>query len=78
MKVEEASKYSIRNKDSIEKSEFCSCYYCFSTFKKDEIINWTDSKQTAICPKCSVDSVLGDSIISFSKDFFEKLHQYWF
>jgi len=78
MKIEEASKYSIRNKDFIEKSDLCSCYYCFSTFKKEEIDNWADSGQTAICPKCSVDSVLGDYTIKFDKEFFEKLHEYWF
>lgn len=78
MEIKEASKYSIKNKESINKSTFCSCYYCFSTFKKEEIINWTDSMQTAICPKCSVDSVLGDDTIAFDKDFFEKLHNYWF
>jgi NAD-dependent SIR2 family protein deacetylase len=71
-------KYSFKNKDSIEKSINCSCYYCISSFLKEEIQNWTDQGQTAICPKCGIDSVLGDIVLPFEETTFKKLKEYWF
>ena len=78
MNIQEASKYSFKNKDSIEKSTTCSCYYCISSFKKEEIQQWTDQGQTAICPLCGIDSVLGDIVLPFEETTFKKLKEYWF
>lgn len=47
-----------------------------------EITDWCDEGndvgQTAICPMCGIDSVIGDADISFDKQFLEKMYKKWF
>lgn len=38
----------------------CGCFYCLATYPGTEIIEWIDDGATALCPKCSVDSVLSE------------------
>lgn len=43
-------------------SEVAVCYFCFTEFPPDSISNWCDGEnqdQTAICPHCGVDAVVG-------------------
>jgi len=43
-------------------SEVAACYYCFAEFVPDAISDWCDGDrqdQTAICPRCGVDAVVG-------------------
>lgn len=41
-------------------SDVAVCYYCFAEFSPDTISEWLDDEdQTAICPYCSVDAVVG-------------------
>ena len=77
MKIEELSKISINNKELIENSKYCACYYCLYKFEPKDIIFWTDNKKTALCPKCNVDSVIGDND-PIDSDFLQKASKYWF
>ena len=58
-----AAKHSYENRDEIEKSKMCGCYYCNRTFPASLIMydDYTDRGWTALCPLCSVDSVIGDA-----------------
>lgn len=43
-------------------SDVAVCYYCFAEFSPDTISEWCDGDnddQTAICPHCGVDAVVG-------------------
>ena len=51
-------KGSIYNLGAIEIAHRCGCFYCLQTFAPSEIIKWVDKGQTALCPKCGIDSVL--------------------
>jgi 5-methylcytosine-specific restriction endonuclease McrA len=55
-----AHKHSSRNREEIKSSVLCGCFYCRQTFSADEVDEWTDDNDTALCPKCGIDSVLGD------------------
>jgi hypothetical protein len=62
----------------------CGCFCCCQTFAPTEITEWTDDDkdgqgQTAICPRCGVDSVIGSkSGIDISQDFLSRMSDYWF
>jgi hypothetical protein len=61
-----AHKKSIRHRAEVEASQRCGCFYCCRTFGPGEIIDWTDTdnpvpRQTALCPHCGIDSVIGDA-----------------
>lgn len=52
------SELSFRNREKVKQSEYCSCFYCLSVFKSSEVIEWVDNEDTALCPKCGIDSVI--------------------
>ena len=61
--LESAHKHSSRHREEILASEVCGCFYCLATFPPGEIEDWIDEKkrvgETAICPRCGIDSVIG-------------------
>jgi hypothetical protein len=78
--LEAAHRHSARHREAIETSKFCGCFYCERTFEPSEIEFWVDSEQTAICPKCSIDSVLGDrsGLPVTAAAFLKAMHERWF
>ena len=45
----------------------------------DEISEWIDDGQTAVCPKCPVHSVIGSaSGFPISPEFLHRMHERWF
>jgi hypothetical protein len=55
-----AHKHSSYNRREIEGSAMCGCFFCRQTFPSTEVDEWTDDDDTALCPRCGIDSVLGD------------------
>jgi hypothetical protein len=77
--VREAHKRSIRHRGELEASTVCGCFHCLSTFPPGEIVEWTDDGETAMCPKCGIDSVLGDrSGFPLSNEFLSIMRAHWF
>lgn len=74
------------NKSSSHKTEIlsgtlCGCFYCEQTFLPNEITEWIDEPkggQTAICPKCGIDSVLSSELPITDKEFLNEMNKYWF
>ena len=69
------------NRESIEKSKMCGCYYCEYIFPSSEITddNYIDEGTTACCPNCDMDTVYGDaSGIELSPEHLKQLHRKWF
>ena len=60
-------KQSSHHRADIERSDLCGCFYCLITFPPGEITDWCDRRdahdpgQTALCPRCGIDSVLGSA-----------------
>ncbi len=67
-----AYRYTSNNWAIIQKSKICGCCNCVRTFPPEEIVGWSgldvnnmdDPKaidnQTAMCPRCGSEAVLGD------------------
>ena len=76
--------HSSNHRAEIEVSQSCGCFYCCSIFRPAEIQEWVDENkaglgQTALCPVCAIDSVLGDrSGFSLTPEFLHKMKHYWF
>jgi len=75
-----AHKMSSRHREYIELSHKCACFYCLKTFQKDEIVQWVDNNgQTALCPYCNIDAVLGDYIpFELTDEFLKEMNVRWF
>lgn len=74
---------SFKNRNRIMKSTQCGCYHCIRTFAPDQIIEWWDVDrlgigQTAVCPYCGVDSVIGDIETQITKELLFDMREYWF
>lgn len=70
-------------------SEVCGCFYCLQMFPPTEIENWVDELvdekgiasqgETALCPKCGIDSVLGSaSGLLMTPDLLQRMNTHWF
>ena len=75
-----AHKHSSSHSQEIEKSRLCGRFYCLAVFAPSEIEEWCDDGNTAICPKCSVDSVIGDASTFHitSPEFLAKMKRHCF
>jgi hypothetical protein len=73
------------NEREIASSVTCGCFHCLETFPPTLLVHWAelaDSSRggdTAICPKCGVDSVLGSaSAYPLTADFLGAMHRRFF
>jgi hypothetical protein len=74
-----AHKHCIRHRAEVLASELCGCFYCLSVFPPDEIAHWIDDGQTALCPHCTIDSVIGSaSGYPLTVEFLTRMKQHWF
>jgi hypothetical protein len=78
-----AHKQCIRHREEILRSEVCGCFYCLEIFKPQEIFEWIDEQnpagQTALCPRCGIDSVIGSaSGYPITLDFLTAMNRHWF
>ena len=60
--VAAAYDHSSDNRKEIESSEIAGCFYCCETFEPKLVENWlNEGSGTAFCPRCGIDSVIGDA-----------------
>lgn len=52
---------SWKHRSEIENSTICGCFFCLATFVPGEINEWIDDQTTAMCPRCGIDSVIGNA-----------------
>ena len=70
--IKNAPMRAMRNRKGLQGS--CGCYKCLETFDVSEIKEWTDGNDTAICPKCSSDTVLDIA----DSELLKTICNYWF
>lgn len=56
-----AHRNSSRHRDELARSRQCGCFYCLAMYAPSEITTWIDDGTTALCPRCGIDSVIGDA-----------------
>jgi|TARA_Y100000310_G_scaffold109018_1_gene107396 NAD-dependent SIR2 family protein deacetylase len=67
-------KQSSNHRDLLEENFRVSCFCCLNTFDYNEITEWVDHNQTALCPKCGIDAV----VLKTSKKVLEEMEKRWF
>ena len=61
--LEELHKHCNGNRRAIKQGAKAGCFYCLEIFPKEDVDEF-DDRDTAICPKCGIDSVLSQSVFS--------------
>jgi len=75
----EAHRFTMHNRKALDKDSICGCFYCLKIFSPSEIMEWIDNDDTAICPYCGIDSIIGESSgYPITKPFLEVMHKMWF
>lgn len=76
---EQAHQASKNHRAGLEASQQCGCFYCLHIYPPSEIEEWVDGGQTALCPYCGIDSVIGDaSGVPVSEDFLSQMRERYF
>lgn len=71
--------HTFDNRSEIEQSIQCGCIACCEQFPKEEVDEYIDDNQTALCPKCSIDAVIGDAAgYELSHNFLAELNKKFF
>jgi len=78
-----AHRHSSRHREEVLASGRCGCFYCRAIFEPSEIKGWVDERegvgQTALCPRCGIDSVIGsESGYSITEEFLARMQAHWF
>ena len=79
--LENYHRMSFKNKERLESANICCCFHCLKKFKPEKITRYSleeDGSQTAYCPYCSIDSVLGFDEISFKEKLILKAMKKYF
>lgn len=78
-----AHRHSSHHREELLASEACGCFYCGAVFPPREVAEWIDKRegvgQTALCPRCGIDSVLGsESGYPVTPAFLARMKAHWF
>jgi hypothetical protein len=74
-----AHKHSSNHRKELLESDICGCFYCLEVYSPQEIEDWIDDDNCALCVKCGIDSVIGSaSNYPITKDFLKQMREYWF
>lgn len=70
---------SWNNRDELKNDNICGCFNCLEIFNPKEIKRWTDKRETALCPYCGKDSVMGESSgFPVTKKYLKKVNKIYF
>ncbi|MCQ2106028.1 MAG: cytoplasmic protein [Fibrobacter sp.] len=79
MNFDELHKLSFRNRGVLSSATQCGCFYCKRSFTPSEITEWTDDgEDTALCPYCSIDSVIPDLDNTLNVELLEAMNRKYF
>ncbi len=79
--LKEAHRACFQNQEILKTSRQCACFFCNNLFPACEITEWCCDAQgnTALCPYCGIDSVIGDAAgYPLTPEFILAMHRYWF
>lgn len=75
----DAHDYCTYHRKQLMHDKVCGCFYCLTIFNPIEIEEWWDKEQTATCPYCGIDSVIGESSgYPITREFLRKMKEIWF
>lgn len=73
-----AHERSNQHRAEVLASALCGCFNCLATFPPERIREWVDEDETALCPECGLDTVLGTgSGYPITPDFLREMQAYW-
>lgn len=76
--IKKAPMYAFKNKEAVAISQICGCYNCLNVISVKDIEFWTDDDETALCPKCTLDTLIAGSLgIQLDRETLQKIRDHW-
>lgn len=84
--VVDAHRHCRHNQRELAASKVCGCFHCGLVCGPRDIVEWIDPVddpaqpgQTALCPGCGIDSLIGDqSGYPITDEFLQTMRMHWF
>jgi len=77
--LQQIHNHSFENHEEIKKSIICYCFYCKEASASSQVEDWADEDQTALCPLCGIDAVVGDAAgFEMTPALLQTMHEFWF
>ena len=77
--LKDAHLHTASNATEFEEAKECGCICCRRIFSADEVEDFAEHGETAICPYCGCDSVIADSSgINLTKELLSALNKKYF
>lgn len=79
--LKQAHRACFQNQEILKASRQCACFFCNNIFPANEVTAWCHDAQgdTALCPYCGIDSVIGDAAgYPLTPEFILAMHRHWF
>ena len=74
-----AYRHSAQHRVEVLRSDACGCFRCLAVFEPSAIRHWIDTGQTAVCPQCGMDAVIGSaSGIEPTDELLTAMQRRWF
>ncbi|MBQ7989742.1 MAG: cytoplasmic protein [Oscillospiraceae bacterium] len=75
-----AHRHCTYNREELEKSSDIGCFHCMKIFHNHKSISsFCDGGETALCPYCGIDSLIGSaSGYEITGTFLQGMNQIWF
>jgi hypothetical protein len=79
IQFEKAHRFCRHNRKDLKNDSICGCFYCLKIFEPNEIDEWWDDDDTAVCPYCGIDSIIGKNAgFPITEQFLIGMHKIWF
>lgn len=73
-----APNFAIGNRQQLELSTEAGCYHCLAVFDAREVTRYVDNGDTAVCPRCGIEAVLGSATgYRLTRKELKRLHTWW-
>ncbi|WP_175582066.1 hypothetical protein [Caulobacter sp. SSI4214] len=75
-----AHRHATSNREAIGASNVCGCFYCCLSYPAANVSRFLAEEHTALCPECTIDSVIGDvsGLPVADREFLVAMHDVWF
>lgn len=75
-----AHRHATSNREAIARSELCGCFFCCLSYPATMVTRFLATEHTALCPECTIDSVIGDAsgLPVADRSFLLAMHEFWF
>ncbi len=78
-KLKDLHLHTSLNADEIKAGKECGCIYCQRIFPTDEVVDFVDEGEAALCPYCDIDAVIvAGPNVEVSKEILTALHKKYF